>query len=80
VPWETCCIEDPFGVINRRQKKQAICALCSAAVHSACTTGPRFSSQDAATTRTGLEDILLRRVTVAASVNPPVIEMGKCHP
>lgn len=30
VPWETCSIEDPSGVINKRQNKQAICAFCSA--------------------------------------------------
>lgn len=29
VPWETCSIEDPSGVFNKRQKKRAICALCS---------------------------------------------------
>lgn len=70
VLWETCSIQDPSGVINRKQNKQATCALCSALCIQRALLAPRFSWQDAATTRTGLEESLLRRVTVAASINP----------
>lgn len=73
---EACCaVADLLyrGPIRRHQQKaeEAGCLRpLQRAVRSACTTGPRFSWQDAATTRTGPEEFLLRRVTVAASINP----------
>lgn len=59
----------PASSTEGRRSRQSARPL-QRAVHPACTTGPRFSWQDAATTRTGLEESLLRRVTVAASINP----------
>jgi hypothetical protein len=56
-----CAVRDLLyrGPIRRHQQKAGEAGnlrLLQRAVHSACTTGPRFSWQDAATTRTGTRD------------------------